>query len=467
MSLPERSVQLRGEVGDFGYQFDLLMTHSANLMLPPKEDPYLCSYPSSLVGVPIRQPSSSHIALFVSRGECSFEDKAKVALALQQNVTQDIKYVIVYNNDVNNPSQLIRMGADGFDVQSLGFLSVSTRAGSYAMSSILYNADATEQSPYLLANATDWDYPIDIEELRSYSSSGSSGANTFYFLRFVLFTLLILAPCLRAVYLWWKAGGRIEFRRNERGRIVGLRYIRPAPYWFAPSTQGGPSRPEPRTQLLTEEQVRALPELTYACIPDVDSTEDDTSVESGAAPEEPKESSNIVTSVVEPTNTVDNEDEETGQALGDGSFAMMNPEGLKTSCTTCSICIDDFEDGERIRLLPKCRHAFHTDCLLPWLTERQGCCPLCKRSVLDDDASTDEENHREEEGGDLARSAEEEFVAPVGANPVGQAEQAEEAIVVPAAEQSERENVVLAAEESQITQCRGTRTEVRSGECPV
>jgi uncharacterized protein YbaR (Trm112 family) len=47
----------------------------------------------------------------------------------------------------------------------------------------------------------------------------------------------------------------------------------------------------------------------------------------------------------------------------------------------CSICIDDFEEGEKLRLLPNCGHAFHTDCILPWLTQRQGCCPYCKTPV--------------------------------------------------------------------------------------
>merc|ERR1712028_184949 len=37
--------------------------------------------------------------------------------------------------------------------------------------------------------------------------------------------------------------------------------------------------------------------------------------------------------------------------------------------------------GEKLRLLPNCGHAFHTDCILPWLTQRQGCCPYCKTPV--------------------------------------------------------------------------------------
>ena len=30
------------------------------------------------------------------------------------------------------------------------------------------------------------------------------------------------------------------------------------------------------------------------------------------------------------------------------------------------------------------RSVFHTECILPWLTERQGCCPVCKTPVLPD-----------------------------------------------------------------------------------
>lgn len=46
----------------------------------------------------------------------------------------------------------------------------------------------------------------------------------------------------------------------------------------------------------------------------------------------------------------------------------------------CSICLEEFSNGETIKQLA-CSHIFHTQCILPWVTERQPLCPLCKTEV--------------------------------------------------------------------------------------
>jgi len=46
----------------------------------------------------------------------------------------------------------------------------------------------------------------------------------------------------------------------------------------------------------------------------------------------------------------------------------------------CSICLDDFGDGEVQSVLP-CGHCFHPRCVKQWLTSHSKQCPLCMRDV--------------------------------------------------------------------------------------
>ena len=46
----------------------------------------------------------------------------------------------------------------------------------------------------------------------------------------------------------------------------------------------------------------------------------------------------------------------------------------------CAICFDD-DQAAAWTCLP-CQHQYHTECIVPWLTERQPMCPLCKFDVL-------------------------------------------------------------------------------------
>ncbi len=45
--------------------------------------------------------------------------------------------------------------------------------------------------------------------------------------------------------------------------------------------------------------------------------------------------------------------------------------------TSCSICLEDFADGQKVRELPKCQHIYHAHCVDAWLCMHNAC-PLCR-----------------------------------------------------------------------------------------
>jgi len=49
---------------------------------------------------------------------------------------------------------------------------------------------------------------------------------------------------------------------------------------------------------------------------------------------------------------------------------------------TCCICLDDFEEGDKLRILP-CDHAYHSKCIDSWLVKHKRICPQCRKRVFD------------------------------------------------------------------------------------
>ncbi|XP_050222018.1 RING-H2 finger protein ATL52-like [Mercurialis annua] len=48
--------------------------------------------------------------------------------------------------------------------------------------------------------------------------------------------------------------------------------------------------------------------------------------------------------------------------------------------TDCSVCLSEFQENDRLRLLPKCNHAFHLPCIDTWLKSHASC-PLCRSHI--------------------------------------------------------------------------------------
>jgi len=59
---------------------------------------------------------------------------------------------------------------------------------------------------------------------------------------------------------------------------------------------------------------------------------------------------------------------------------LYNPteEVDEENAPSCSICMENYEPGTRIKRLP-CNHEFHPDCIIPWL-ETNNSCPICRQT---------------------------------------------------------------------------------------
>lgn len=61
---------------------------------------------------------------------------------------------------------------------------------------------------------------------------------------------------------------------------------------------------------------------------------------------------------------------------------------------TCPICLNEYEEGEKMRILP-CEHAYHVECIDKWLLRNNRFCPVCKRRVLPGGSDSESDDGRE------------------------------------------------------------------------
>ncbi|GAU40583.1 hypothetical protein TSUD_36000 [Trifolium subterraneum] len=64
------------------------------------------------------------------------------------------------------------------------------------------------------------------------------------------------------------------------------------------------------------------------------------------------------------------------------TFRYSNVKGLKIGKSTlaCAICLNEFQDDETLRLIPKCSHVYHHGCIDIWLVSHNTC-PVCRANL--------------------------------------------------------------------------------------
>ncbi|CDP04045.1 unnamed protein product [Coffea canephora] len=55
--------------------------------------------------------------------------------------------------------------------------------------------------------------------------------------------------------------------------------------------------------------------------------------------------------------------------------------GINIAATDCPICLGEFSEGEKVRILPRCNHGFHVKCVDTWLLSHSSC-PTCRQLLF-------------------------------------------------------------------------------------
>lgn len=69
----------------------------------------------------------------------------------------------------------------------------------------------------------------------------------------------------------------------------------------------------------------------------------------------------------------------TAEQIRVGSTVILS---LRTQNDNCAICQDPIEEGQQMRMLHYCTHAFHQTCIDTWF-QRHVTCPTCRHDIRD------------------------------------------------------------------------------------
>lgn len=61
----------------------------------------------------------------------------------------------------------------------------------------------------------------------------------------------------------------------------------------------------------------------------------------------------------------------------------------------CAVCLNEFQEDDTLRLLPKCDHVFHSECIDAWL-DGHSTCPVCRANLLPDPNDNNNNNFQRE-----------------------------------------------------------------------
>jgi hypothetical protein len=381
---------------------------------------------------------SSPITLLVSMGGgCDVVTKINVVLQIKRTLTSIKIFSIIFYND-HRDGQLMDSEdppflptdfstSDIFEgLETMVFGTIGSASGTSILMRITTEVGLSTASPELAIRSSSssnggWKLPVSLKRnsVDGYNETGpenldrnttdeSEGVGGVVLFKYFFISFIALAGCL--IVLRSNDDIRFEWRRNENGRIIGYDFVSIANN-HDPSivrrVRDNLLSTKPQ-DLMTAEAVMALPEIEYrsCAVLILALPVGNTSTKLiDADPELQLQRQRSVRSIIlgstlwggcRTCNSSSIRDASltmdvpTGSADDDGIVCgtthltpIANDQPITTTISTgCSICLEEFEDGELVRVMPRCRHSFHTDCIMPWLTERQGTCPFCKTKIV-------------------------------------------------------------------------------------
>ncbi|XP_071702501.1 E3 ubiquitin-protein ligase ATL6-like [Rutidosis leptorrhynchoides] len=90
------------------------------------------------------------------------------------------------------------------------------------------------------------------------------------------------------------------------------------------------------------------------------------------------------------------------------TFVYSSVKGLKIGkgALECAVCLNEYEDEETLRLIPKCDHVFHPECIDAWF-ENHVTCPVCRANLVPEKRDSQEQTASDLELGVLDSTASE------------------------------------------------------------
>ncbi|KAL5113545.1 hypothetical protein ACEQ8H_008584 [Pleosporales sp. CAS-2024a] len=289
--------------------------------------------------------------------EDAYRTASMAAVILYSTATNYCNYSMTHNNPMLQDFPILSMTSMQSSASLLDLLSNATASSPFPVTVEAQNpGNATTRGPDTTTSPLGPSPSTAVAMIILYSITGIITA---------LFLVIIITGAVRAHRHPERYGPRNVVGRPRQSRARGLgRAILDT----IPIVKFGEKEPEKSTDV----ELASTTESSRG--PDAQTTQmDHASTAANGTP--PANEATTATTREAPLPAL--EEHQEGIAPAAVAVAGAGAESSPDESLGCSICTEDFEKGQDLRVLP-CDHKFHPECVDPWLLNVSGTCPLCR-----------------------------------------------------------------------------------------